>query len=196
MKWTPKIRQPIGGGLLWLKNAGVALPVYCVNEPTVLLLLNKCKILFKLFSSDVGLLASMHMNEIQLKILNKEKNINFGSIYENVAAQELKAHGFDLYYFNSKKQRELDFIIEYEGRILSIVIKSGKDYTKHNALNNVLNNKDYDTPEAFVFSEHNVSVKDKMTYYPIYMLMFIDRKKDLDMEFKINIDVLKWKRIY
>ena len=73
MKRTPKIGQPIGGVLLWLKNAGVALLVYCVNEPTVPLLLNKCKNLFKLFSSDVGSLAFMYMNDIQLKILNKEK---------------------------------------------------------------------------------------------------------------------------
>ena len=97
---------------IWLKEAGVALPVYCVQEPEIPLLLSKSTNLFKLFLSDVGLLASMYVDGLQLKILSREKDINFGAIYENVAVQELKAHGFELYYFNSKKQGELDFAIE------------------------------------------------------------------------------------
>ena len=59
--------------------------------------------------SDVGLLAAMYADGLQIRILNKEVDINFGSIYENAVAQELYAHGFELYYFNSKKQGELDF---------------------------------------------------------------------------------------
>ena len=54
----------------------------------------------------------------RLRFLNKEKDINFGSVYENAVAQELRAHGFDLYYFNNKKQGELDFVMEYQGEIL------------------------------------------------------------------------------
>ena len=82
---------------LWLKDAGVALPVYCADEPKVPLMLSKSRNLFKLFHCDVGLLASMYMdNNLQIKILNKEKDINFGSIYENVVAQELSSKDFDL----------------------------------------------------------------------------------------------------
>lgn len=88
---------------LWLKEAGMALPVYCAQEPEIPLLLSKSTNLFKLFLSDVGLLASMYADGLQIKILNKEKDINFGAVYENAVAQELRAHGFDLYYFNSKK---------------------------------------------------------------------------------------------
>ena len=84
---------------LWLANAGVALPTHCVSDPEYPLKLMRSPNLFKLFLADVGLLASMYMNDVQIKILNREKDINFGSVYENVAAQELKAHGFDLYYF-------------------------------------------------------------------------------------------------
>ena len=160
---------------LWLRDAGVALPAFCANEPAVPLLLSKATNLFKLFLSDVGLLASMYMNDIQIKILNREKDINFGSVYENAAAQELRAHGFDLYYFNSKKQGELDFLIEKDGTILPIEIKSGKDYTKHAALSNVMANKEYSIPEAYVFHNGNVSVSDKIRYYPIYMLMFVHK---------------------
>ena len=177
---------------LWLKDAGVALPTFCVAEPTVPLRLSKSSNLFKLFLSDVGLLASMYMDHIQVKILNGEKSINFGAVYENAAAQELKAHGFDLYYFNSKKQGELDFLIERNGHVLPIEIKSSKDYTKHAALSNVLANEDYDIPEAYVFQNDNVSQTGKITYYPIYMLMFVEKQDQSgDMVYTIDLGPLQ-----
>ena len=177
---------------LWLKDAGVAYPTYCANEPAVPLLLSKATNLFKLFLSDVGLLAAMYMDDIQIKVLNREKDINFGAIYENVAAQELKAHGFDLYYFNSKKQGELDFLVEQHGEVLPIEIKSGKDYTRHAALSNVLANKDYQIPCAYVFHNGNISIEGKVVYYPIYMLMFVQKESiEDDMIYRIDLDVLK-----
>ena len=118
-------------------------------------------------------LTATYANGIQLALLNGEKNINFGAVFENAAAQELAAHGYALYYFNSKKQGELDFVIEHEGNVLPLEIKSGKDYTRHNALSGVMANPDYHIPAAFVFHGGNVSVKEKITYYPIYMMMFL-----------------------
>lgn len=177
---------------LWLKDAGVALPTFCANEPTVPLLLSRASNLFKLFLADVGLLAAMYMGDIQVRILNREKDINFGSVYENVAAQELRAHGYELYYFNSKKQGELDFLVEQDGEILPIEIKSGKDYTKHAALNNVMRNTDYAIPQAFVFHNGNVSVADRVIYYPIYMLMFVQKPvMSEELFYKPNLDALR-----
>lgn len=177
---------------LWLANAGVALPTHCVSDPEYPLKLMRSPNLFKLFLADVGLLASMYMDDVQIKILNREKDINFGSVYENVAAQELKAHGFDLYYFNSKKQGEIDFLVEQGGEVLPIEIKSGKDYTKHAALNNVLQNSQYGIQNAFVFHNENLSTNGKITYYPIYMLMFVKKEKmPEEMIYKLDLDVLK-----
>lgn len=173
---------------LWLWGAGVALPSYNVSEPTVPLLLNEKSSLFKLFLSDVGMLTSLYGRATKMQLLSNNPNINYGAIYENVVAQELKAHGFKLYYFNSRKTGELDFVIEYNGEILPIEVKSGKDYNRHSALNNVLNISNYSVKEAFVLSNYNVSVVDKITYYPIYMLMFI-RNDDIKMP-KIELDDL------
>ena len=176
---------------LWLKDAGVALPAFCAEEPMAPLLLSKATNLFKLFLSDVGLLAAMYMNNIQIKVLNKEADINFGSIYENAAAQELKAHGFNLYYFNSKKQGELDFLVEQGGEVLPLEIKSGKDYTRHAALNHVLENERYHISKAFVFHNGNVSRKDKIVYYPIYMLMFVQKEEELPNPiYKLDLSAL------
>ena len=177
---------------LWLANTGVALPTHCVSDPEYPLKLMRSPNLFKLFLADVGLLASMYMDDVQIKILNREKDINFGSVYENVAAQELKAHGFDLYYFNSKKQGEIDFLVEQGGEVLPIEIKSGKDYTKHAALNNVLQNPQYGIQNAFVFHNENLSTNGKITYYPIYMLMFVKKEQmPEEMIYKLDLDVLK-----
>ena len=162
---------------LWLKNAGVALPVNVVDEPKVPLLLSKSQNLFKLFSNDVGLLAAQYGGEIQIQILQHETTINFGSIYENVAAEELTAHGFALYYYNSKKFGELDFVIEAGGKVLPIEIKSGKDYYRHNAMDNVLKQSDYGIEEGYVFCGGNIEQIDKITYFPIYMLMFLQKKE-------------------
>ena len=132
------------------------------------------------------------MNNIQVQILNKEKSINFGSVYENVAAQQFNALGFDLYYYNNKKNGEIDFLLERNGELLPIEIKSGKDYNKHSALNNLLSNPDYSIKEAYVFQNENVNTKDKITYYPIYMLMFMENKILLPNPiYKLDIDILK-----
>ena len=45
---------------LWLKNAGVALSVYNVEEPKIPLLLARSRNLFKLFQNDIGLLAAQY----------------------------------------------------------------------------------------------------------------------------------------
>ena len=172
---------------LWLKNAGVALPANVVNEPKVPLLLSKSQNLFKLFSNDVGLLAAQYGGDIQLKILQHETTMNFGSIYENVAAQELTAHGYPLYYYNSKKFGEIDFVIERDGEVLPIEIKSGKDYYRHNAMDNVLNLTDYEIAEGYVFCNGNIEIRDKVTYFPIYMLMCLSRK-ELPREVLFNSD--------
>ena len=158
---------------IWLDSAGVAIPTYNVTEPVLPLLLNEKSSLFKLFLSDVGMLTSMYGKSTKMQILANDQDINNGALYENVVAQELKAHGFKLYYYNSKKYGELDFVIEYKDKVLPIEVKSGKSYQRHSALNNIIDVPNYAIDEAYVLSSYNVEVKGNITYYPIYMLMFI-----------------------
>ena len=97
---------------------------------------------------------------------------------------------FKLYYFNSKKQGELDFVVEYKGKVLPIEIKSGKSYKKHYALNNVLSNDDYMIDEGFVFYDDNINVKNNKVYFPIYMLMFLDNTISQEFIYKIDLSGL------
>ncbi len=164
------------------------MPCFYADEPKVPLILSKSRNLFKLFCCDVGLLASQYMdNNLQIKILNKEKDINFGSMYENAVAQELASKGFDLYYFKSNRIGELDFLIEKKGEIIPLEIKSGKDYQKHSALNNVVDNKEYNIKRAYILSNKNTWVDGKKVYLPIYMIMFFKKDELKDMIYKIDL---------
>jgi predicted AAA+ superfamily ATPase len=158
---------------IWLAEAGVALPTFNVDEPKYPLKLSQASNLFKLFMADVGLLTSTFMKDTSLSILNKNPNVNYGAIFENAVAQELKAQRFELYYYRSKKLGELDFVVETpDGTIIPIEVKSGKDYKRHNALRNVLDMSDYPVSRGYVLSESNVEVDGNITYFPIYMTMF------------------------
>lgn len=175
---------------IWLWKAGVALPVFNTTEPTIPLMLNQKSTLFKLFLSDVGLLTTLYGKATKLKILNNEKDLNKGAIYENVIAQELSARKFNLYYYSSHKLGELDFVIENNGIALPIEVKSGKDYERHSALNNVLSIKEYNIPSAIVFANCNVKQINNVVYYPIYMSMFLSND---DIVFKdISIQSLSF----
>lgn len=172
---------------LWLKDAGVALPVYNIQEPKLPLKISENRNLFKLFFSDVGLLTSLYSNATKIKILTKDSGINNGALFENAVAQELVSKGMSVYYFSSKKQGEIDLIIERDGCVCPIEVKSGKDYKRHSALENILSEKNYDIPEAFVFSNANVKNVGKRIYMPIYMCMFLEDIPLQDAIYKLDL---------
>ena len=166
---------------LWLQNAGVAISVFNATEPRVPLKLNEKQSLFKLYLADVGMLTSAYGMSTKRMLLSRDKNLNAGGIYENAIAQELLSKGHKLYYYNSNRQGELDFVIEYQGKILPIEVKSGKDYYVHSAVNNCLKNPEYEIQEAFVFANCNVHREGNVTYLPAYMAMFLDREESEDL---------------
>lgn len=162
---------------LWLTTAGVAIASYNMTEPLLPLSLNEKASLFKLFLSDVGLLTTMYGKATTLRIVNGEAGINKGGIFENVIAQELFAHGYETYYYISKKFGELDFVVEHDGKVLPIEVKSGKDYMRYTALDNVMGVEEYNIPEAFVFSSANVSVDGNVVYYRIEAYMETEEER-------------------
>lgn len=175
---------------LWLKDAGVAIPVYNVDEPKMPLKLSETRNLFKLFSNDVGLLAAQYANGIQLKILTGDSTINIGAVYENAVAEELLTHGINPYYYNNKRRGEVDFVIAIGDKVMPIEVKSGKDYQKHTALTNLM--KDYPNSlyDAVVLCNGNVEVDGVISYMPIYMIMFIKPVESNIGVYKIDLSGL------
>ena len=162
----------------WLNNAGVTIPVYIVDEPTVPLKISSKRNQLKLFHEDVGLLTYLFADSSsKLQLLNGDIDMNYGSIYENVVAELLRTHGFDeLYYYNNKKNGEVDFLVEKNGRVLPLEIKSGKNYKRHKALNNILRVENYNINEGYVFHNDNFEKKDNVLYFPIYTIEFLKKR--------------------
>ena len=108
-------------------------------------------------------------------VLDDEKSINLGSVYETVVASELISHGYKLFYYDNRSKGEVDYLIDdYDSlSAVPIEVKSGKDYTVHSALNTFVRNEDYHIKKAFVVSnERKISSRGKITYIPIYYIMF------------------------
>ena len=158
---------------LWLIDAYCALPVYNVSQPCYPLpsQINPSK--FKLFSSDVGLLTFQSGMDVARTIINTRTDINYGAIYENAVAQELKAHGHALCYYKKRNIGELDFLIRKRNQVIPVEVKSGKSYARHVALTKVLATKNYHINRAIVLYDGNVSVQGKVVYLPVYACAFL-----------------------
>ncbi len=161
---------------LWLKDAGVALPVYNVEAPIIPLLASKSSNTFRLFSSDIGLLTSAYPAKTKFELINKNGEVNNGAHFENVVAQQLLSNGFEPYYFKKKNIGEIDFLIEMSGKVVPVEVKSGKTYKSHKALDNLINMTDYHIEKAYVLSIGNIETKDKITYLPIYLCYLLKEK--------------------
>lgn len=160
----------------YLINSGIALETKAISSPTFPLIESSGKNLLKLYMNDVGILTSILFNNNADAIMTDQTSINLGSVYENVVASELKAHGRNLYYYDNRNNGEVDFLIDdYDTlSVLPIEVKSGKDYMTHRALNRFVSNESYNIKKAYVLSnERNVSTDGKITYLPIYYVMFI-----------------------
>lgn len=160
----------------YLIESGVTLEVKAVSQPTYPLAESSSKNLLKLYLNDVGLLTHLLYGLNINAVLQDERSVNLGNVYESVVAQELRAHGYKLYYYDNKKKGEVDYLINDTNtvQVLPIEVKSGKDYKEHSALSNFLSNKDYNIHQAVVLSnEPSVYQEQGIWYMPIYYVMFI-----------------------
>ena len=161
----------------YLISAGIALNVQAISNPSFPLIESAGKNLLKLYLNDVGILTGILYGNNIRAILDDEKSINLGSVYETVVASELAAHGYKLFYYDNRNKGEVDYLIDdYDSlSTVPIEVKSGKDYTVHSALNSFVQNEDYHIKKAYVVSnERTVQQNGKIIYIPIYYIMFFN----------------------
>lgn len=170
----------------YLVSAGIALNVRAISTSVFPLLESSGKNLLKLYLNDVGILTGLLYGNNIRAVLSDQTSVNLGSVYESVVASELIAHGYQLFYYDNRTKGEVDYLIDdYESlSAVPIEVKSGKDYTVHSALNTFVQNEDYHIKKAFVVSnERKVTTQGKVTYLPIYDIMFFQNapadEKDL-----------------
>ena len=160
----------------YLISAGIALSVQDVSNPVFPMIQSTGKNLLKLYLNDVGILSGILYGNNIRAILDDDRSINLGSVYENVVTSELAAHGHKLFYYDNRHKGEVDYLIDdYDSlSVVPIEVKSGKDYTVHSALNTFVKNEDYHIKKAFVLSnERTLTTKGKICYLPIYHVMFL-----------------------
>jgi len=160
----------------YLISAGIALDVKAISTPVFPLIESSGKNLLKLYLNDVGILTNILYKHNIRAVLDSEKSINLGTVYESVVASELKAHGHKLYYYDNRNKGEVDYLIDdYDSlSVVPVEVKSGKDYTVHSALNNFVSNESYNIKSAVVLSnEREITHKGKVAYLPIYFVMFM-----------------------
>lgn len=159
----------------YLLSSGCVLGAKAISNPVFPLCESASKNLIKLYYNDVGLLTNLlYKNNIDT-VLNKDSGVNLGSVYETACAMELSAHGHDLYYFDSKKVGEVDFLInDYENTsILPIEIKSGNDQNNFRAIPKLVK-EPYNLQKGYIFgNENGISSKSNLVTFPIYMIMFL-----------------------
>ncbi len=161
----------------YLIYSGISLNVNAVSDPKFPLIQSSSKNLIKLYFNDVGILSNILFKNNIRAILDNDKGINLGSVYETVCAMELKAHGHELYYFDSKKVGEVDFLInDYDNlNVLPIEIKSGNDQNNFRAIPKLVKEDgNYKIKKGFVFGNKNVIIqKNNLITLPIYLIMFV-----------------------
>ena len=163
----------------YLINSGISIASNAISNPKYPLAESQQKNLLKLYMNDVGMLSSQLYQYNVQPILNDIPSVNLGSVYESAVAQELKAHYNKLFYYDNKQKGEVDFIVD-DSRTMSILpieVKSGRDYTVHSALDNLMAVPDYNIVSSIVLSnEREIKSKGNINYYPIYYVMFMENK--------------------
>lgn len=161
----------------YLISSGITLDIHAVSNPCFPLSESVHKNLLKLYLNDVGMLtAQLYRNNIR-PVLDDERSVNLGAVYETAVAFQLKANGHRLFYYDNRKKGEVDFLVDdYSSTsVLQIEVKSGKDYAVHSALNNLLSTPDYHVQSAIVISnEREVRKEGSIIYMPVYYTMFLD----------------------
>ena len=160
----------------YLISACIVLGVKAVSTPVYPLVENSTKNLIKLYLNDVGILTSVLYPVNIDAILKDISSINLGSVYECVVASELKAHGNELFYYDNRKNGEVDFLTNDHDnlKVLPIEVKSGKDYYIHKALDVFLQGNKYPVERGIVLSnERIIKTEGCVTYYPVYEVMFM-----------------------
>ncbi len=159
-----------GGSIKWLIDSSLVNVCYNVREPYIPLMANEVLEQFKLYINDTGLLTEMYGRETKIAILNNTIKGNAkGAIYENIISECLIKAGYKLHYYKPNDDNELEFIIEKNGEVIPIEVKSNNSSSV--SLNRFI--EKYNPSIAYkLIGGNNGSVGLKKTI-PHYMIIFV-----------------------
>lgn len=150
----------------WLALSGIVTRIYRAEQPKKPLENYRDIDSFKIYVSDVGLLcAKKEIIPEDVLFLSEELNDFKGGMVENYVCCQLTASGYTSYYWSSDRSAEVDFIIQREGSIIPIEVKSA-DNTKSKSLGVYINK--YKPQYAVKLSTKNFGFEDGKKTVPLY----------------------------
>ena len=152
--------------LEWLCLSGVISRVYRAEQVKKPLENYRDIDAFKVYVSDLGLLcAKKNLATADILYMSEELNDFKGGMAENYAQTQLIANGYQTYYWESDRGAEVDFVIQREGRLIPIEVKSA-DNTRAKSLKVYMDTfaPDY----AIKLSARNFGFEDGKKTVPLY----------------------------
>ena len=152
--------------LEWLCLSGVISRVYRAEQVKKPLENYRDIDAFKVYVSDLGLLcAKKNLAAADILYMLEELNDFKGGMAENYAQTQLIANGYQTYYWESDRGAEVDFVIQREGRLIPIEVKSA-DNTRAKSLKVYMDTfaPDY----AIKLSARNFGFEDGKKTVPLY----------------------------
>lgn len=153
-----------GVSIEWLNRAGIVLKCQKVNHGFAPLPVYADFSSFKLYMGDVGILT-MKSSLPHHIILSGEGNTFLGALIENYVAVQLRASGYDLYYWSSEYSAELDFVIIKNQQIYAIEVKKG-EHVRSKSLSQFV--AKYHPYRAVRFSAKNFGDENGIWSVPLY----------------------------
>lgn len=155
-----------GDSIAWLVFSGVVLRCDRVSRGEMPLPAFRDVASFKLYMSDVGLLSAFTGITSESIIRKELSELYRRSLAENYIAQTLKAKGNELYYWTSDSpSAEVDFIIQKQGQVIPIEVKSG-DHVRSKSLQHFM--KMFQHEKVIRMSEKNFGVDGNIYAVPLY----------------------------
>jgi len=157
--------------LQWLTEAGLILKISNISTPKIPLIAYADFNIFKIYLLDVGLLGAMSNLSAKTLLYENELFQEFkGSLTENYVAQELIHCQYRPFYWTSKGEAELDFILEHNESIYPLEVKSGNSSKKKSLR---LYGTLYHPPFLVHTSPMNLKKDGDVLNCPLYMIELI-----------------------
>ena len=128
---------------------------------------------FRAYTTDLSLLMSMKDFSLKQHVVENTLLGNTkGGMYECAVADALYKRGYPLYYYkNETTKKELDFIIQIDGKVIPIEVKSNN--SKASSLTSIIKNEK-DISSAYKFVDGNIGIsEDGVVTLPLYMAAFV-----------------------
>ena len=150
----------------WLCLSGIVSQVYRIEQVKKPLENYKNIDAFKVYVSDLGLLcAKKEIIANDILYMVEELNDFKGGLAENYVNVQLTNNGYKNYYWESDRGAEIDFVIQREGQIIPIEVKSA-DNTKAKSLKVYMDT--HKPAYAIKLSTKNFGFEDNKKVVPLY----------------------------